>query len=220
MTPALRFERGVTLVGGGAGDAASFAEAVALAPHVVAADSGAQAVAAWGARPEAVIGDMDSVADLARWREEPGVRVLHLPEQDTTDLEKCLYSVDAPFFLGVGFTGRRFDHTLAALHALLRWGRRVVLIGEEDVVFLCPPDWRARLDPGARVSFFPLGPVQGQASTGLVWPIQGLDFAPGLRIGTSNAAADAEVSARFDRPGMACILPRRYLAAAVSSLTD
>jgi thiamine pyrophosphokinase len=218
MTPAFRFDRGVTLVGGGAGDAAAFAEALALAPHVVAADAGADAVEVWGGRPEAVIGDMDSAMMADHWRDR-GVPVLQLHEQETTDLEKCLYSVAAPFFVGVGFTGRRFDHTLAALHAMMRWRKPLALIGEEDVVFLCPPDWRARLAPGARVSFFPLAPTVGLGSEGLRWPIDGLRFAPGERIGTSNAAAAEAVRARFDGPGMACMVERRYLAEAVRSLT-
>lgn len=218
MIPRFRFDRGVTLVGGGAADRAAFREAAALAPLVVAADGGADALEGWGARPEAVIGDMDSatVADL--WRRR-GVPVLRLSEQDTTDLEKCLYSVEAPFFVGVGFTGRRFDHTLAALHAMLRWRKPLVLLGEDDAIFLCPTEWRARLSPGARVSFFPLQPVRGLASEGLAWPIAGLDFAPGVRIGTSNEASAETVSARFDGPGMACVLERRFLAEAVAALT-
>jgi len=215
----LRFSEGVTLVGGGALSRETFNAARALAPVVVAADGGADRLAAWGAHPAAVIGDMDSVADLDAWRARGDVTVLRLPEQDTTDFEKCLYSVEAPFYLGAGFTGRRLDHTLAALHALLRWrDKRVALIGEEDVAFLCPCDWRATLSPGARVSFFPLAPVRGVASTGLCWPVEGLDFAPGLRVGTSNAASAAQVSARFDRPGMVALLERRFLGAALESL--
>lgn len=215
----LRFSQGVTLVGGGALSRATFEAARALAPVVIAADSGADRLEGWGADAAAVIGDMDSVARLELWRARPGVTVLHLPEQETTDFEKCLYSVAAPFYLGVGFTGRRLDHTLAALHALLRWrDRRVALIGAEDVAFLCPCDWRARLAPGARVSFFPLAAVRGLASSGLRWPVEGLDFAPGARVGTSNQACAADVSARFDRPGMVALVERRWLGAALESL--
>lgn len=215
----LVFDRGVTLVGGGALRRETFHAARTLAPVVVAADSGADWLEGWGEDAAAVIGDMDSVARLEGWRARPGVRVLHLPEQDTTDFEKCLYSVEAPFFLAVGFSGRRLDHTLAALHALLRWpSKRVALIGEEDVAFLCPPCWRAMLAPGARVSFFPLAPVRGLASQGLRWPVEGLDFAPGARVGTSNEACAAQVSAAFDRSGMVALLERRWLGAALESL--
>jgi thiamine pyrophosphokinase len=165
-----------------------------------------------------VIGDMDSVDDLPRWARE-GAVTLRLPEQETTDLEKCLYATEAPFYVGVGFTGLRFDHTLAALHALLRWpAKPVVLLGEADVVLLAPRRWRVAVEPGARVSLFPLRPVRGLGSEGLEWPIAGLDFAAGLRIGTSNRATAAHVAAEFDGEGMAAILEARFLGAALDSI--
>lgn len=214
----LRFDAGVTLVGGGALDAAAFAAAVAVAPVVVAADGGADALAALGARPEAIIGDLDSLKDAAAWRAR-GIGVHGIAEQESTDLEKCLYATEAPFYIGVGFTGRRFDHTLAALHAVMRQrAKRVLILGEEEVVFLAPPALRLSLAPGARVSFFPLAPMRGLASAGLRWPIDGLDFAIGARIGTSNEAASADVEAAFDRPGMAVLLERRWLGAALAAL--
>jgi thiamine pyrophosphokinase len=52
------------------------------------------------------------------------VPVHHLPEQDTTDFEKCLYSVAAPLLLGVGFLGGRADHHLAAMNVLVRYADR------------------------------------------------------------------------------------------------
>ena len=216
--PPLSFPEGATLVGGGALDRDGLEAARARAPRIVAADGGANRLRLWGVRADAVIGDMDSVEDPARWAAE-GARVLELAEQDTTDLEKCLYATDAPLYLGVGFLGRRFDHTLAALHALLRHAdKRVALIGEEDVVLLAPPVWRARLAPGARVSFFPLRPVRGIVSEGLRWPIDGLAFAAGERIGASNEAVAETVEARFDGPGMAAMVERRFLDAALASL--
>ncbi len=197
---------------------ASFDAARALCGHVVAADGGANILRAWGVTPDAVIGDMDSVAD-AEGLSRAGARLLRIAEQDTTDLEKCLYATDAPFYVGVGFTGLRFDHTLAALHALMRRpAKRAVLLGPLDAVFMAPPRWRAALEPGARVSFFPLAPLRGLGSAGLEWPLAGLDFAPGLRIGTSNRATAADVSADFDGPGMAAILEARFLDAALTSL--
>jgi thiamine pyrophosphokinase len=208
----------VALVGGGAASRAGFEAARARCAHVVAADGGANALRDWGVVPDAVIGDMDSVDDLAGL-ERAGARVLRLSEQETTDLEKCLYATEAPFYVGVGFTGRRFDHTLAALHALLRRpDPRVALLGEDDVVTMAPRRWRARVEPGARVSLFPLRPVRALSSSGLEWPLTGLDFAPGLRIGTSNRAVAAEVSAEFDGPGMAAILEARFLDAALGGL--
>jgi thiamine pyrophosphokinase len=218
MTPAFRFPRGVMLVGGGDVDDGALSLARERTGHVVAADGGANALAGLGLSADAVIGDLDSLEDRAGW-EARGTPVLHLSEQDTTDFEKCLYATEAPFYLGVGFTGRRFDHTLAALHALLRWPfKRVVLIGAEDAIFLPPLHWQARLAEGARVSFFPLRPVMGLDSEGLEWPIHGLGFAPGERIGTSNRAVAPSVSAQFDVPGMAAMVARDHLDAVLESL--
>lgn len=221
MRPAeapLRFGGGVVLVGGGELDRAELDVARARCAHVVAADGGANRLRGWGVAADAVIGDMDSVADLAGW-ERDGARVLRISEQETTDLEKCLYATEAPFYIGVGFTGLRFDHTLAALHALLRWpAKTIVLLGPSDVVLLAPPRWGVTVESGARVSFFPLKPVRGLRSTGLEWPIDGLDFAAGHRIGTSNRATDASVTAEFDGEGMAAILEARFLDAALTSL--
>lgn len=214
----LGFSGGVMLVGGGDVDAGALDLARSRTAHVVAADGGANRLADWGLGADAVIGDMDSVADAEGWRRR-GAHLLPLAEQDTTDLEKCLYSTDAPFYLGIGFTGRRFDHTLAALHALLRWpAKRVVLLGAEDAIFLAPLAWQATLGAGARVSFFPLRTVSGLHSEGLEWPVQGLAFAPGERIGTSNRAMTARIAARFDRPGMAAMVDRAHIDAVLDSL--
>lgn len=223
--PRLRFDRPVALVGGGAFDWETFGLVEKRAVAVVAADGGANWFRAGGELFDApsplaaVVGDMDSVDDLEAWRGRPDCQVEAIAEQDTTDLEKCLYAVEAPLYLGVGFLGRRFDHTLAATHALLAFAhRRVILIGETDLIFLCPGHATLSLAAGARVSIYPLAPVQGVASTGLEWPIDGLDFAPGRRIGTSNRAVAETVSIEMDGPGAAIILHRDWLDATVAAL--
>lgn len=218
MIEPLRFAGGVMLVGGGEVDDRAIAMAAAVTTHVVAADGGANGLAGRVPRLDAIIGDLDSLEDRVGWAAR-GTRVLHLSEQDTTDLEKCLYATEAPFYIGVGFTGRRLDHTLAVLHVMLRRAEKpLVLIGAEDVVFLAPPEWRITLAEGARVSFFPLRPVSGVASTGLEWPIDGLAMAAGAMIGTSNRATGPLISACFDGPGVVTMVERQYLDAVLVSL--
>ena len=212
----LVFRRPVTLVGAGALTRGMLDEALALAPELVAADSGADRLEAWGLAPAAVVGDMDSVADPDHWR--AASRFLHLSEQETTDFEKCLYATDAPFYLAAGFTGGRVDHLLSVLHAMLaRPDKRVVLLGEADAIALLPPGRVVGVDlaPGARVSLFPLAPVRGTHSRGLTWPVEGLQMAPGSRIGTSNIATGPRVEIGFDAPGAVIIVDRRHLAALV-----
>jgi len=217
----IAFAAPVLLLGGGPVDPGALDDLAARCGAVVAADGGANRLRAGGPRPAAVIGDMDSLEDRAWWEAAEDVEVVAVTEQDTTDLEKCLRLTRAPLYLGAGFLGGRFDHALAALHALLRHAdRRIVLVGEEDVAFLAPRDWRAGLAPGARVSLWPLTPVTVEASSGLVWPAEALALEVGRVIGTSNRAAAPEVRVRFDRRGCIVMLERRFLDPAVESLPE
>ena len=207
----------VTLVGAGPIDPRHLEAALAIAPVAVAADGGGDLALPGGRRFRAVIGDMDSLADPERLR-AAGVPVHPIPEQETTDLEKCLYSVEAPLFVGLGFLGGRIDHHLAAMNALVKFARvPVVLVGGEDLCFLCPPELAIDLAAGTRVSLFPMGPVRGR-SEGLLWPIDGLAFDPTGRIGTSNAATGGVVRIEFDAPRMLVILPVDLLEPVVDRL--
>jgi thiamine pyrophosphokinase len=199
----------VTLVGGGPVAPADLAAALALAPEAVAADGGGDHALPPGHAFRAVIGDMDSL----RGREGlAGVPVHAIPEQETTDLEKCLYSVEAPLFIGLGFLGGRIDHHLAAMNALAKHpGRAVVLVGGGELCFLCPPALALELAPGTPVSLFPMGAVTGVLSEGLRWPVEGLAFRPDGRIGTSNAALGGRLRIGFDAPRMLVVLPSDLL---------
>ncbi|WP_372840267.1 thiamine diphosphokinase [Phaeovulum sp.] len=207
--------QGVTLLGAGDLHAASVAEALTLAPCLVAADGGADRALALGLSPEAVIGDLDSISAAAR--EAIGAeRIWQIEEQETTDFDKCLRHIEAPFFLAVGFGGGRLDHTLAAMTVLARHpGRHLIWLGAEDVAFLAPRELVLDLAAGTRVSLFPMGQVRGHA-TGLRWGLDGDDFAPAGRIGTSNEAL-GPVRLSLDGP-MLVLLPQEYLRAALAGL--
>jgi len=208
----------VTLLGAGQVSAATVRDALRIAPYLVAADGGANMANAAGFLPDTVIGDLDSI-DPEVLSLIPEQNLWKIDEQDTTDFEKCLGRIDAPFILGLGFFGARMDHALAVLSALTRFcEKRCLIVGEADVVFHAPAGRRLSLAlaAGARVSLFPMAPVAGR-STGLVWPIEGLAFAPAGRIGTSNAAT-GPVSLTFDGAGMLVMLGRADLGAAIAAL--
>ena len=207
---------GVTLIGAGDPRREDLDEALKSAPTLVAADGGADFVLGWGHMPDRVIGDLDSL-DPATRNALPEDRIHHVAEQDSTDFEKCLSRIDAPFILATGFTGGRSDHALAAVSVLARQvGPPTALIDAEDVIFAAPDACTLDLLPGTRVSLFPMAPVRGR-STGLRWPIDGLDLDPMGRVGTSNEAT-GQVSLAFDAPGMLINLPRAALPAALSAL--
>lgn len=209
MAALVNSARGVTLVGGGEVDANDLILALSLAPSLVAADGGANRLAELGHTPEAIIGDMDSLAAplRARWLD----RMHHIPEQDSTDFDKCLRSIDASLTLALGFTGARLDHTLSAMTALVRHGRsNVIVLSGQDICFLAPPRLDLPITVGARVSLFPLGPVQGR-SQGLYWPIDGIDFTPSAIIGTSNRASADRITLDLIAPCMLVLLERDML---------
>jgi len=206
----------VTLLGGGEVSISDLREALLLAPLLVAADGGANVALEAGVIPDAVIGDLDSLTETTR-RALPPDRMHLIPEQISTDFEKCLTRISAPYVLGVGFTGARVDHLLAVWNTMVRHPtRRCLILGPEDVAFAAPRELRLDLSAGTRVSLFPMADLGGR-SRGLVWPIDGLDLSPGGRIGTSNEAT-GPVDLSFDGDGMLVILPRDALPAAIAAL--
>ncbi len=208
--------QGVTLCGGGPFGAAALRRAMRFAPVIVGADGGADRLLALGAEPQAVIGDFDSISDAARAR--LAGRLFPIAEQDTTDFDKALRSIRAPFVLGLGFAGARLDHGLAVLNTLVRHpDRRCLVLSPQDVTFLAPREMALTLPVGTRLSLFPMGAVGGE-SEGLRWPINGLRFAPDGMIGTSNATSAARVRLRFDADRMLVIAPLRQLPAVLRGL--
>ena len=191
-------EDAVTLIGGGPIVAELLTLARAVAPRIVAADGGADDVLAEGLSPVAIIGDMDSLAPAARAAFAD--RLYHIPEQETTDFEKCLTRIEAPLVIGVGFLGGRMDHSLASLNVLARHrDRAVILLNEADVCCVVPEaGLRLSLPAGMRLSLLPLGAAR-LWTEGLRWDVDGADMAPDGFISISNEVA-GEVRVRAEGP--------------------
>lgn len=208
----------VTLLGNGPADPNALDRALSIAPCLVAADGGADVARSLGHHVKRIIGDLDSINYPEFWLQS-GVEVTQLDEQHSTDFEKCLYTVSAALYVGVGFVGRRLDHTLACLRTLAAYpDKRVLLVGEHDVTFLCPTAFEIDIAAGDPVSFFPMAEVVAGPGSGLQWPLEGLKFAPNGAIGTSNRAIGGTVEVRFDRAACLMILPLSYLEAVASLL--
>jgi thiamine pyrophosphokinase len=219
--PPLRFTRPLVVVGGGRVDQALLRELAGQGAHLVAADGGAQHILDAGLVPEAVIGDFDSVANPATL--PPSTRLIRLSEQETTDFEKVLYSTAAPVTIALGMTGGgRFDHTLAALDAVRRHAdeRTIILVDEGDLALALTGPFAFTVAADERVSVHPLGPVTFARSEGLLYPLDGLLLAPGIRTGTSNVAVAGPFSITPE-PGQApwlLVLVKRYLLVLIRAL--
>jgi thiamine pyrophosphokinase len=160
---------------------------------VVAADGAANDLKDTGIVPDLIIGDLDSLEDQDFWASQ--TQVHKVSEQDTTDFEKCLLATRAPSYLGFGFLGKRFDHSLAALHVLAKYcdHKPVLLVDMADAVLVTRKAITLTLPPGSRVSLFPLGPVEFETSSGLEYPLDDLVLEIGTRSGTSNKSIDETV---------------------------
>jgi thiamine pyrophosphokinase len=160
---------------------------------LIAVDGGANRLLARGIKPDAIIGDMDSLDKSGKL--DSGIKLIELSEQESTDFEKSLYTIDAPLFLALGFTGNRLDHTLATLHAMVEYhgSKKIYLLGKKDISFVQSGNFKLAAIPGQALSIFPFGPIRFSSSAGLVFPLNGLELAIGTKIGTSNCANAASV---------------------------
>ncbi|MFY2826137.1 thiamine diphosphokinase [Ruegeria sp. MALMAid1280] len=205
----VRSEAPIALVGGGEIGPDDLNQTLIRVSTVVAADGGAIPMMDSGRMPDAVIGDFDSLSGAYLDR-IPTDRLFPIREQDSTDFDKALRSIDAPLVLGVGFLGGRLDHQMAVLNTLVRLqDRPCILLGEHEVVFHVPPQIRLKLTPGDVVSLFPFQRVVGR-SKGLEWPIDDLVLEPNGRVGTSNRAL-SDVELTVDGPGLVVMMPRDAL---------
>jgi len=222
----IKFDGLLVIVGGGVVDRDLLRDLYASGGHLVGADGGADEIVGAGLVPEAIIGDFDSLKNPDGWLGR--TRLLRISEQETTDFEKALYSTYAPVTVALGMTGKRFDHTLAALDAVTRYAkdRTIILVDEGDLAMAQSGPFTFEVEEGERVSVHPLVPITFKRSFGLQYPLDGLRLAPGERTGTSNVAVDGAFTIEPDRwakvPWL-LILDRKYLfgiAAAASAGTS
>ncbi|MDA9008701.1 thiamine diphosphokinase [Alphaproteobacteria bacterium] len=215
----LKFENPIALVGGGWVDWHLLEQLVERGYALVAADGAINELVARGFLPDAVIGDMDSIADDLDL--PSSVVKVALPEQSTTDFEKCLYSTESSFYVGLGFLGRRLDHSLASLSVLAKYTqlKKVVLVDEVDLIFGASGEFSIAMPVSARFSIFPLSECHFTASEGLAYPLNDLTLKIGALVGTSNKTI-AESVRVFPAPNSdpyAVLLAKEHLSSLIAA---
>ena len=184
---------------------------------IIAADGGANFLADQSILPELIIGDLDSVEEQKIQNIETQ-KIIKISCQNNTDLEKVLLNTQSPLTLGIGFLGSRIDHELASLSALAKYPqKKIILVGEKDIILLAPPNLSLSSFEGMRVSLYPLGSVRVQSS-GLKWSTEGLTMNPVDLIGTSNEAVGKIIHLVPDKPKLLLIIPISSLNDAISQL--
>jgi thiamine pyrophosphokinase len=180
---------------------AFYADLLAGACRVVAADGAGEWCVAAGRVPDVVIGDMDSSAAGAIARLTVlGAESLTFPcDKGETDLELAVDAArsltDAPIVLTAAFT-RRLDHTLAAFGALVRAGEGASARDPDWSAWACVPGHDLLLDvtAGATLSVLALGEARGVTLLGTEWPLSEACLAPFSGLGVSNRATGGTVT--------------------------
>lgn len=173
-------------------------EVVRRAAGVVAADGGANHLARIGVRPDAVVGDLDSLRPSVRaWIGEE--RLVPYPDQEHTDLHKALlYLVGGRRVrraVVLAATGGRQDHALEALGVIARWAARASLEVREPGCRIVPLRRRRvfRTRAGQLVSLLPWGRCEGVRTVGLRWGLADETLDLHSRTGVSNRALGGRV---------------------------
>jgi thiamine pyrophosphokinase len=193
--------RAVIFVNGEVRDYAALAGWLRPGDYLIGADGGTRHALALGLRPDAVVGDLDSlepqtVADLAA----QGVEIERYPvAKDQTDLELAIergLAAGADEILLLGALGGRLDQTLANLLILAQrqWPVPLRLAEGEQLAQVLRGGECLTLHaaPGATVSAIPLSTVvTGITYTGLAYPLVDATLAIGSTRGVSNVVAAA-----------------------------
>lgn len=213
----IKFDKPTVLVGGGDLDENLLRELLEAGYSLVAADGGANFLKEWSLKPEYIIGDLDSLEDRDFF--EGSTEIIHIKDQDSTDLEKCLRIISAPVFLALGFIGSRFDHSLEILHVFEEFkNKQLVFFSEDDVIFDLPKEFEIELPVATRISVYPLSPTRFISSEGLKYPLDGLELEQGKIIGTSNENIDELVKIKYDQGSTIGLIPKKFYKILISSL--
>ena len=217
----------VVLDGDPLGGTAWLAKQAAQADVVIAADGGANRLAAAGRRPDVVVGDMDALSsDAQRELEHAGAKLeRHAAEKDQTDGELAIEAAitrgaDEIVVIGA-FGGSRLDHMLGNLMLLAHedFAAIDVALVTEDATFrvlLGPGILEVQGAPGDWVTLEPLSEVaRGVATDGLRYPLRHEDLVRGSTRGVSNELVERRGSVEIgDGLLLVVVTARRSLASA------
>ena len=175
--------RALVIAHGEPPSAGLFQRLLAESDLVVAADGGALLALEHGVVPDAVVGDLDTMADHPG-TPIPAERFHRAAELDTTDLQKAIaFAIErgATEVDVVAAGGGRADHALANLSVLTIFrGVPVRLHDDQFVISLVDGEAALKGEPGTLISLVAIGACRGVTTTGMRWDLTNftLEFSP------------------------------------------
>lgn len=169
---------------------------------VLAVDGGADKALRAGLTPDYVIGDLDSLSPRAK--KALAAKLLRVPTQENTDLEKALLWALAHKVTHatlVGFVGDRWDFSLGNLLTLGTYARKLNLCLASGHWRIYPLVKSAQLPctKNKRLSLIPVKPCAGVTLSGCKYPLKNARLLPGTTRTLSNQTTTARVHVKFTR---------------------
>lgn len=169
--------------------------------YVIAADGGFGHTEALGLKPNAVLGDFDSLGYTPA-----GANVFPVEKDDTDAMLAVRHGLSLglrEFLIYGGLDGPRLDHTFAnvqTLQFLTEHGAYGYLIGKDDILTVVK-DGSVHFPAGAEgtISVFCVGAdAQGVTERGLYYPLEDAVLTSSFPLGASNhfTGAEAEISVK------------------------
>ncbi len=159
-------------------------------------------------RPDAIVGDMDSLDQAP-----DGVALLRVEDPDLTDSEKCVHHLadqGCDRIILLGGSGGRQDHHLVNLALPLAEPGRILLAGDDFWAMGIEGREIFDLPPGRGLSIFPLhGPVRGLSLRGTEYPLENVDLAFTHGLSASNRVSDSWVEVEVIEGRLLLIVERR-----------
>jgi thiamine pyrophosphokinase len=162
---------------------------------IIAVDGGGTLCAEAGVVPDALIGDLDSIADRDRkLLQDGGSEVLTFPaDKDQTDLELAIAharALGATSLTVTAASGLRLDHTLGSLSAIVAaFNLHPRLVEPTVEAWVLHPEGRASLSlsgQGGTLSLVCWGGPCEITADGLKWPLEHATLHPQSALGVSN----------------------------------
>ena len=191
------------LIGNGEEISARLLKALAhQADVVLAVDGGADKALRAKVTPHYVIGDLDSLSPRAK--KALALKLVHVPTQENTDLEKALLWALAHKVTHatlVGFVGERWDFSLGNLLTLSAYARKVNLCvaGEHWHMYALVKSAHIPCKKNKRLSLIPLKPCAGVTLSGCKYALKNARLLPGTTRTLSNQTTAARVDVKFTR---------------------
>lgn len=198
-------EPALIIANGAACDPELMDQLLEWSPFIVVLDGALQRVLERQIKFDVVLGDFDqqSPEDVMRMV-PPHTLVLHVPDQDKTDLEKGIEYLISRNFEAVNIlwaTGQRSDHYMNNIATLARYKDRIglVMLDNHSRIYPIHSGFTKHFSAGTNVSLIPLNRVSNLSSRNLVWNLNGETLEYPHRTSSSNKVAESGlVSISFD----------------------